>query len=282
MSSFLLRRPKLGRTSTSKIAEYSKTGIEAILHTKDKQPRSADVAFRWGCTADIESKVGLVVNKSKAIHAVTDKAGFRQLLSSNKLAVPSWLSVKDWAKDGTPLPVVIRPSTHHQGRNLFFCKTEKECLAQIGKMQSGYYISQFFDKTEEFRVFVVQGRVVCVASKTPGNPKDIAWNVAQGGHFDNVKWGNWDLQACQMSIQAMNLAGLDFGGVDIMKDAKGRLSILEINSAPSLTSDYRQQCFAKAFDYIVEKKSCATIPHNTGSRMRWQYLIHPAVSSEAV
>ncbi len=281
MSSFLLRRPKLGRTSTSKIAEYSKTGIEAILHTKDKQPKEAFAVFRWGCTANIEGKVNLTVNKAKAIHAVTDKASFRLLLSSNKLAVPSWINVKDWAKDGAPSPVVIRPTTHHQGRNLFFCKTEKEVLAQIGKMGSGYYISEFFDKTEEFRVFVVQGRVVCVASKTPGNPKDIAWNVAQGGRFDNVKWGSWDLDACRMSIEAMALAGLDFGGVDIMKDKRGRLSILEINSAPSLTSEYRQQCFAKAFDYIVEKKSNGIIPINATRNPSWKHYIHPAISNEA-
>jgi len=281
--SYLLRRRKLGRTSTTKISEYSKNKIGVVLNEVDKAPRTADVVFRWGCTATIDNKPALIVNNAKAIHAVTDKAGFRKLLSSKNLAVPSWTHVKDWVKDGTITPVVIRPNTHHQGRHLYFCKTEKEVLSQVAKMQSGYYISQFFDKTEEFRVFVVQGRVVCVASKTPGNPKDIAWNVAQGGHFDNVKWGDWDIKACLMSIEAMNLAGLDFGGVDIMKDKRGNLSILEINSAPSLTSEYRQQCFAKAFDYIIERNSCATIPLRSirPSDYRWRNIIHPAISSEA-
>jgi glutathione synthase/RimK-type ligase-like ATP-grasp enzyme len=280
---FLLRRRKLGRTSTTKIGEYSKNKIGVVLNEVDKQPREAGVVFRWGCTATIEPNKCLVVNKAKAIHAVTDKAGFRKLLSSKNLAVPSWTHIKDWAKDGSRLPIIVRPTTHHQGRHLYFCKSERELLSQVAKMGSGYYLSEFFPKSEEFRVFVVQGRVVCVASKTPGNPQDIAWNVAQGGHFDNVKWGDWDIKACLMSIEAMNLADLDFGGVDIMKDKRGNLSILEINSAPSLTSEYRQQCFAKAFDYIVENKSCANIPLRSlrPDQYRWRNVIHPAISSES-
>jgi glutathione synthase/RimK-type ligase-like ATP-grasp enzyme len=126
----------------------------------------------------------------------------------------------------------------------------------------------------------VQGRAVAVAQKTPSNPDDVAWNVAQGGRFDNVPWDSWPLQAVRKSIEAFNLSELDFGGVDVMVDAEGKAYIIEINSAPSLTSPYRQECMAKAFDYISEhgKERIPLVEERGGYRK----FIHPAVCERAV
>ena len=125
-------------------------------------------------------------------------------------------------------------------------------------------------------MFVVQGRCVCVAKKTPGNPDQVAWNVAQGGHFDNVNFDNWPLKAVKVSIQAFLLTGLDFGGVDVMVDREGEVYVLEINAAPSLTSPYRQSCFAKAFDYIRQHgKDVIPLSEQRGD---WKKFIHPAIT----
>ena len=82
-----------------------------------------------------------------------------------------------------------------------------------------------------------------------------------------------------MFIEAFKLSGLDFGGVDVMVDGEGNVSILEINSAPSLTSPYRQSCMAKAFDYIVEHGK-EEIPLIEG-RGGYLKFIHPAITSKA-
>jgi len=135
-------------------------------------------------------------------------------------------------------------------------------------------------KVAEYRVFVVQGRVVSVAEKTPSNPDDIAWNVAQGGRFDVVSWDNWPLQAVRKSVEAFNLTELDFGGVDVMVDADGKAYVIEINSAPSLTSEYRQQCMAKAFDWIATngKERIPLISEKGGYRK----FIHPCITDRAI
>ena len=66
----------------------------------------------------------------------------------------------------------------------------------------------------------------------------------------------------------------DFCGVDVMVDKDGNSFVLEVNSAPSMTSDYRQSVFAKAFDWIIEKGNDYM---NTEVCKRWRDVAHPAI-----
>ena len=181
------------------------------------------------------------------------------------------------------MPVVLRPSRHAQGRHLYTYNlgsnsTETyQALVNTCREIGDYYISEFIDKEHEYRVFVCQNRAVWVAKKTPGNPEDVAWNVAAGGRFDNVRWGEWPLQVIRAALQAARVSGTDFCGVDVMVDYDGNPYVLEVNSAPSQTSPYRQQCVAKAFDYIVRngKQHFDGVERITS----WKDVIHPAIWS---
>ena len=64
-----------------------------------------------------------------------------------------------------------------------------------------------------------------------------------------------------------------------MMDNDNNAYVIEINSAPSLTSPYRQQCMAKAFDYMIEhgKGRIPLIEDRGGYRK----FIHPAVCDRA-
>lgn len=253
MTTVILRRRKLGRTSCREINKFSKNDIEVVRNDK-LYPKLNNVKinylFRWGCTSSIyHGDIDVVVNKASAIHLVNDKTTFRDLMDDQNLCPKTWFDIDDTE---ITYPCVVRPKIHHQGRKLFLCWDKGDLVAARSICGEGYYISEYIDKVAEYRVFVVQGRCVCVAKKTPANKDIVAWNVAQGGKFDNVRWSDWPLKAVKKSIQAFNLSGLDFGGVDVMVDKDGECYVLEINSAPSLTSPYRQECFAKAFDYIIE------------------------------
>ena len=277
---YIIRRRKLGRTSCRKIREYSTTGIKSRRSDGIRRPIDSDYIFRWGCTEAVGD--GIVVNTAEAIHRVNDKRGFRQLLSQNELSGPVYTSADISVEEDIDYayPVVVRPPTHHQGRNLYVANNERELAAAVGRCGPNWYASPFVNKVAEYRIFVVQGRCVCVAKKTPANPGDVAWNVARGGRFDNVNWDDWPLKAVRMGIEAFNLSGLDFGGVDVMVDAEGSCFVLEINSAPSLTSPYRQQCFAKAFDYMVRHgKDKIPLKPEKGD---WKKFIHPAIVEHRV
>jgi glutathione synthase/RimK-type ligase-like ATP-grasp enzyme len=127
-------------------------------------------------------------------------------------------------------------------------------------------------------VFVGSGRAVWVAQKTPGNPEDVAWNVAQGGRFDNVRFNDWPLKVVKTAIEAFNYTDLDFGGVDVIVD-NNNAYVLEINSAPSQTSPYRQECVAKYFDYVVKNgKNRIELIKEKGGYLKF---IHPAIDNKA-
>lgn len=272
---YLLRRRKLGRTSCREIVAKSTTGIRAFRNDKRHwlQPAADDLVFRWGCTDNVAQ--GHIVNTSEAIHRVNDKTGFRRILQPEGLCPPTWFTEAD-----VHYPCIVRPKRHHQGRRLFYVRDEQGLGAAIARCGVDWYASQYIDKVAEYRIFVVSGRVVCVARKRPNDAKGIAWNVAQGGHFENVRFDEWPLRAVRIGLNAWALSGLDFAGVDVMVDGEGACFVLEINSAPSLTSEYRQTQFAKAFDYIVAHGKAA-IPL-IEAKGDWKKFVHPAVSPGAL
>jgi glutathione synthase/RimK-type ligase-like ATP-grasp enzyme len=277
---YLLRRPKLGKTSCNAISGFSQTKFDVYRHDQARLPSSTtELCIRWGCTANTPSKN--VLNSAKAIHTVSNKTEFRRVLQAASLCPPTWFSREEFIRSAgnSVWPVIVRPEFHHQGRQLYACNTIAELDAALRRCGEHPYISKFIPKVAEYRVFCVSGRVVCVASKTPSDPDAVAWNVAKGGRFDNVRWDNWPLKAVRVSLEAYELSGLDFGGVDVMVDSDGNCFILEINAAPSLTSEYRQQCFARAFDYIVQhgKDKIPLVKERGG----YTKFIHPAVAEKA-
>ena len=280
MTNIILRRRKLGRGSSLGIQHFSQTHLTPLRNDKPF-PADTNIVFRWGTTSNLPKGV-TVVNTAEAIHWVADKRTSRMLLAEAGLAPKSWVDCKDIYHEVTEDdPLIVRRATHHQGRFLHLCETNaqvEEASAQYGV--GNYYISEYIPKVAEYRVFLVSGRVVWVAQKTPGNPEDVAWNVAKGGRFDNVRWSDWPLKAVRVARDAFLLSGLDFGGVDVMVDRAGNCYVLEINSAPSQTSPYRQECTAKAFDYVVlnGKDNIPVVEQRGG----WKKFAHPALSDEVL
>lgn len=272
----LLRRRRLGNTSCRAIAAMSTTGINVVRN--DNMPAVLPgYVFRWGCTSTIpRNDSTVVVNHSEAIHRTSDKKGFRLLLDEHELCPATWGSLEDYQQAAPAGAVVVRPAQHAQGRHVHLCSTLAEVEAAIAAIGGDYYIGEYIEKEAEYRVAVVQGRVAWVARKFPGNPEDVAWNVARGGRFENVRWDEWPLKACRYAVDAHNLSGLDFSGVDVMVTGTD-VYILEINSAPSLTSPYRQECMAKCFDWIVNNgKRAIPLDDRRGDWKRWA---HPALDA---
>lgn len=265
---YILRRRGLGFTSVKGISLLSRTGIQHVRNDRDTIP-DGPLCFRWGCTASVPTSN--VVNNSRAIHLVNNKTEFRRAMNEYNYCPATWFDISNPA---ITFPCIVRPKHHHQGRNLHLCNNYSELEDAIRQCGSGYYISEYIRKEREFRIYVCMDKVMCVAEKIPENREDVAWNHHLGSTFHNVRWNDWPIQSCKLAIVTHQLSGLDFSGVDIMVD-NSRSYVLESNSAPSLTSPYRQRCFAKVFDYIVEHGKEAI----TSDRVRsWRDVIHPAIT----
>lgn len=280
MTAVLLRRRKLGKGSTNAIAALAGGTISVVRNWRDRMPANVSHVIRWGCTSTVPQGVK-VINSAESIHWCSDKRQGRLDMQAAGVSVPeSWdLSAfkeiyRDFHGSGCDI-FVLRPSKHAQGRALWTGYAQSMIdEAQRSGLDSGY-VSRLIAKVAEYRVAVVQGRVAWVAQKTPGNPQDVAWNVAQGGRFDNVRWASWPLAVIEEALKAAKVSKTDFCGVDVMVDAEGKPYVLEVNSAPSLSSPYRQQCFAKCFQYMIDSGT-ESLPDPV-SLSKWQHVIHPAV-----
>lgn len=272
----LLRRARKDKTTCEGIANVSTTGLKS--HRVDRRlSEPVDYLFRWGCILAAPSSVE--VNTADAIHWCNNKRQSRLDMQESGVSVPRTMTTEEFlTREFTPeeyIPYVLRRATHSQGRDIWYggISTIRDEIRQ--QAVSGGYVSEFIGKRAEYRIMVVCNRVAWVAKKTPGNPEDVAWNVDQGGRFDNVRWGDWPMAAIKEALAAMAVGDVDFGGVDVMVDADGKAYVLEINSAPSHESEYRTSCTAKCFDYIVEHgKDHFDPPEKYRS---WKNVIHPAL-----
>lgn len=286
MNVFFLRRRKLGRTSCREISRFSQH-IDKVVRNDKPFPTDTSTVIRWGTTSNVPAGVP-VINTAEAIHQVGDKAGFRHTLMNHYDDTETLLcpytyfedTIEQWLERVWESSLVVRPHVHAQGKHVYLVNNEAELNHATSKCGLGWYASEYINKVAEYRVMFVQGRVAWVAKKTPGNPNAVAWNVALGGRFDNVSWGNWPLKAIRISREAFLLSSLDFGAVDVMVDEDGNAYVLEINSAPSQTSPYRQECLAKCLDYlIVNGKARISVMEEKGN---YRKFIHPALSEEVI
>jgi glutathione synthase/RimK-type ligase-like ATP-grasp enzyme len=279
-----IRRRRLGRGSTAGIIEQARLleyegGLSVCrTWTSDPRPGPDDIAVRWGCTAEINHPKALTLNRSDSIHWAADKAGSRMDMQHAYVPGPdSWTDEDEFNIEADETArYIYRPGRHAQGRDLHFC-TKLEAYEFL-YLNEGGYASVYIPKVAEYRVFVMRGAVVWVAKKTPADPSAIAWNVAQGGRFDNVRWGQWPAPVLRAAIQAHNLSGLDFSGVDVMVDADGNPYVLEVNSAPSQTSPYRQACVAKALIWTADNLDVKLSFDPAATH--WRKYIHPALLTD--
>lgn len=283
---YILRRKGLGLESTKAIKELSQHEITIVRNDKLPEFTDDDVVLRWGTTANLIEQPPTstniytcnVLNKANNISLVNNKSFFRQTLQlqAPHLIPKTWFNYEDTE---ITYPCILRPQHHAQGENLYFCDSKEQLqfpIKYFSPFSNCYYISEFISKIAEYRVCFIQGLVAWVAKKTPKNPQDIAWNVAKGGKFKNVNWKAWPIDVIETAYQAYIISGLYLGGVDVMVDEKGRSYVLEINSAPSHTSPYRQSCTTKCIDYGITYNMFNHLQPNDNFK-KYSKWLHPAL-----
>jgi len=179
-----------------------------------------------------------VYNDGRAIERTVDKAFTSFVLQQAGIPMPpTWVFAdreqamqvaSQQLLDGHAL--VFKPLFSSQGEGLQLVN-HVDRLSTVAEFNGVYYFQRFISAVQgdyfDWRVFVINGKAIAAAKRS-----GMYWlnNVAQGGVCEKA---SLDKALCELAEHAVALLDMDYGGVDIITDAKGCLYVLEVNSVPA-------------------------------------------------
>jgi len=180
-----------------------------------------------------------VFNDPEALFVAKDKREHLLKLAANKIPITPTIINYNFSLD-TALKtfknkkIISKLSSSMQGQGVALADSVisfisfYELIAPIFK-SSNILIQPFVEaEGQDYRLFVV-GKKVVAAMKRKSNGIDFRSNLSKGGGAEKIQ----PSQAMQqMAIKAVSVLGLDYAGVDIIKDKKGKLMVLEVNARP--------------------------------------------------
>lgn len=130
------------------------------------------------------------------------------------------------------LPVICKTVYGSQGVGVGILETAQTAntmLEMVYKNDINVKLQRYVNGGfKDIRAIVVGGKVVVAMERSSGG-KDFRANLSQNGSGRKVELSKEEEQMCVNASQAL---GLDFSGVDLMKDDKGISYIIEVNGNP--------------------------------------------------
>lgn len=180
----------------------------------------------------------LVYNGARAIERSVDKGMTSFLLRRAGIPTPpTWITGDCERARAVAMrelaaghELVCKPLFGAQGVGLVRVRAG-DALAPIETYNGIYYLQRYIDTGEgawhDWRVFVIAGRAV-VAMRRNGT----TWisNVASGGRCQPAVLDDSLRNLAEAAVAAV---GMNYGGVDIIRDATGQAWVVEVNSIPA-------------------------------------------------
>jgi hypothetical protein len=235
-----------------------KAGQKQKARGVDSPDCEDSIVIRWGSRAPITSNQKTVTyNRNEAVEKTNSKDVCRRILRENNVAIPkTYFPNEDMSK--AIFPLIGRPSHHGQGRHVFTCLNLED--VKRAQARGCTYFSEIYPKKREIRVHCFMGKVLAVVEKPKPDDDKLVWNRAQNDKpFEVVDRKDWPMEAVKVALQACEVMGLDFSGVDVMLDAEGdhpKAVICELNSAPTINSSpYVMDKYVKAFSWLFASET---------------------------
>lgn len=199
-----------------------------------------DYVIRYGCRARIRYIPTVrTLNKMSAIGANTNKYNSLQLMQAAGIPVPSF----NTTPEGLDYPMLGRVSNHMRGRGITLFLQPND--VQFMEHQSTHYM-EYVPKEKEWRVHVVNGRILCILEKVPQSEEYNQLTCSHTGWLYRSLMESDPRLA--IAISAIEAIGLDFGAVDIILSTDGQVYVLEVNTAPGFFEETMTlRLYAEAF-----------------------------------
>jgi len=195
------------------------------------------VTLRLGILHALRENGVPVVNDARAIERCVDKSTTSFQLARAGIATPATWTVESREAAAAIVrreigagPLVLKPLFGSQGRGLLLIRSEGD-LPDSAAVKGVYYLQRFVgverDGFRDFRLLVSHGRVVTAMMR-----HSTSWvtNIKRGGR-PVAAVIDTDMKA--LALGAAAAVGADFAGVDVVHDADGRATVLEVNSMPA-------------------------------------------------
>jgi tetrahydromethanopterin:alpha-L-glutamate ligase len=196
------------------------------------------VTLRLGILHALSASGIRVCNDPRAIERCVDKSMTSFLLTRAGIRSPATWVTESMAsaqeivrRETCNGPLVLKPLFGSQGRNLRLI-TNPDALPDLVAVAGVYYLQRFLGAARDgeyrdFRLLVWQGEVIAAMMRHAAH-----WitNVKQGGRPVAVVP---DRAMKEIAVHAAAAVGADFAGVDILHDADGEPTVLEVNSMPA-------------------------------------------------
>ena len=179
-----------------------------------------------------------VYNDARAIEKSVDKAMTSFLLHRAGIATPMTWVTEDAAlarrvllkETSASHELVMKPLFGAQGEGLQRLAAGMS-LPDMDVYHGVAYLQRFVDARKkgwhDWRVFVIGGRAVAIMQR---HGKSWINNVAQGARCAAAEW---DGELATLAERATAALGLDYSGVDLMRDHDGRAYVIEVNGIPA-------------------------------------------------
>lgn len=182
----------------------------------------------------------LVYNDVQAVERTVDKAMTSFLLHHHKIPTPpTWICESRQHAQAVMLretmagrSLVIKPLFGSQGLGVRKLDSQHSFPVPMEQHVEGlYYLQSYIDSGEgawhDFRVFVINGQAIAAMAR---HGKSWLNNVALGARCEPMPI---DGEIAALAVASARAVDIDYCGVDIIRDAAGRLFVLEVNSIPA-------------------------------------------------
>ncbi len=179
-----------------------------------------------------------VYNDAGAIERSVDKGMTSLLLQQSGLPTPIAWEVRD-KKEAISIiegeleqgrMVMSKPLFGSQGEGIRRIE-KKSDLLWLTSSKGIYYLQRFVpckgNGFSDTRVFVINGRAIAAMRR-----KGLSWlnNVARGALCEAIVM---DAEMERIAVQATQALQMDYAGIDIIQDALGNYTVIEVNSIPA-------------------------------------------------
>ena len=198
----------------------------------------------WALGA-LEARGVTVLNDASALLATHDKLLTARLL--HRVGVPHPRTVHVRADRPFPAvrpPVVVKPRFGSGGEGVTWCGDETDLVETLSSLsetpwfeQQGVLVQEAVEpQGYDLRILVASDRIVGAIFRVAA---DGEWrtNVALGA----VRRPVTDIprQACELALIAAHVVGAALVGVDLVPDAEGGWTVIELNGAVEFTGEYQ-------------------------------------------